>query len=109
MRTDRLSGTPTVYSQVSLVRYGTLLAGVGVTVALLWAVAFGPTLGCTDVACPGTTPTYSVASVSLVPLRVGISDGCNTCLVALPVVIGTIAAVVGVVVGVTGQIWQASA
>jgi hypothetical protein len=107
--TDRLSGTPAVCTQVSLVRYGTLFAAVGVTVALLWAVAFGPTIGCTDVACPGTTSTYSIASVSLVPLRVGISDGNNTCLVALPVVIGTIAAVVGVVGGVAGQIWQASA
>lgn len=94
---------------MSLVRYGTLLAGVSLTVALLWAVAFGPMLGCTEIACPDAIPTYSVASVSLVPFRVGISDGCNTCLVAPPVVYGTLAAVVGVVVGAVGQTRRSSA
>jgi hypothetical protein len=93
---------------VSLVRHGTLLAGVGLTVALLWAVAFGPTVGCTEIACPGATPVYSVASVSVVPIRVGISDGCNVCTVAPPVVYGALATVVGVVVGAVGQVRRAS-
>jgi hypothetical protein len=94
---------------VSLVRYGTLTAGVGLTVALLWAVAFGPTLGCTEVACPGATPAYSVAGVSLLPPALSVSDGCNVCAVAPPVVYGGLAAVVGAVVGVVGQVRRASA
>ncbi len=94
---------------MSLVRYGTLLAGTGLTVALLWAVAFGPTLGCTEVACPGATPVYSVAGVSLVPPTLSVSDGCNTCAVAPPVVYGGIAVVVGVVAGAVGQRRRGSA
>jgi hypothetical protein len=93
---------------VSLVRTGTLLAGVGLTVSLLWAVAFGPTLGCTEMACPGAPTVYSVASVSLVPIRVGVADGCNVCTVAPPVVYGALAAVAGVVVGSVGQVRRAS-
>ena len=103
MGTDRLSWTPSVDPRVSLVRYGTLFAGTGLAVALLWAVAFGPTTGCTDVACPGVTPTYAVASVSLAPPALSVSDGCNTCTVAPPVVYGGIAVVVGVVAGAVGQ------
>lgn len=109
MGTDRLSGTPLVGSRVSLVRYGTLLAVTGLTVALLWAVAFGPTAGCTEAACPGATPAYSVASVSLAPPALSVSDGCNVCVVAQPVVYGTLAAVVGAVVGTVGQLRRASA
>jgi len=88
---------------VSLVRYGTLLAGVGLTVAALWAVAFGATAGCTEAACPGAAPAYSLTGVSLVPLRVAVSDGCTVCAVAPPVAYGLLASVVGVVVGGAGQ------
>lgn len=94
---------------MSLVRTGTLLAVVGLTIAALWAVAFGTTIGCTEMACPKAAPTYSIASVSLVPIRVGISDGCNVCIVAPPVVYGAVATIVGVAVGAVGQARRASA
>jgi hypothetical protein len=89
---------------VSLVRYGTLLAGVGLTVALCWAVAFGPTLGCTEMACPGQAPSYALAGVSVLPPALSVSDGCNACAVAPPVVWGGLAAVAGGVAGVVGQV-----
>lgn len=89
---------------MSPVRYGTLLAGVGLTVAALWAVAFGATAGCTEAACPGAAPAFSLAGVSLVALRVAVSDGCTVCTVAPPVVYGLLAAAVGVVVGAVGQV-----
>jgi hypothetical protein len=88
---------------VSLVRYGTLLAGVGLTVAALWAVAFGLTTGCTEAACPGAAPAYSLAGVSVAPLRVAVSDGCNVCTLAPPVLYGLLAAGLGVVAGAAGR------
>jgi hypothetical protein len=87
---------------VGLQRVGTLLAGIGLTVAALWAVAFGITAGCTEVACPGLAPSYSLAGVELVTATVRVSDGCNVCTVARPVVFGLAGVVVGTIVGAAG-------
>lgn len=94
---------------MSLVRSGTLLFGVGLTVALCWAVAFGPTLGCTELACPDHVPTYSLAGGSLLPPALSVSDGCNVCAVAPPVTWGAVAAVAGLVVGAVGRVRRSTA
>ena len=88
---------------MGLARVGTLLAGLGLTLAALWAVAFGVAAGCTEVACPGTAPTYRVG-VELATATVRIADGCNACVVARPVVAGLLCGVVGVVVGAAGTV-----
>lgn len=87
---------------MGLQRVGTLLAVFGLTLAALWAVAFGATVACTEVACPGVTPTYRLVGVDLATATVRVSDGCNVCVVARPVVVGVAGAVVGVVVGAVG-------
>ncbi|ESS06132.1 MAG: hypothetical protein A07HB70_01680 [uncultured archaeon A07HB70] len=91
-------------SSVSLVRVGTLVGVLGLALAALWAVAFGALAGCTDVACPDQTPVYSVARVTLLPSVRSVSDGCNACVVASPVVYGSIAALAGVVVAGVGRL-----
>jgi hypothetical protein len=89
---------------VGLQRLGTLLAVLGLTIAALWAVVFGVTAGCTEIACPGATPTYRLAGVDLATATVRVSDGCNVCVVARPVVAGALSAVVGVVLGSAGMV-----
>lgn len=88
---------------VSLVRAGTLVAVLGLALAALWAVAFGPLAGCTDVGCPGHVPVYSVARAAVLPPALSVSDGCNACAVAPPVVYGSLAALAGLVVAGVGQ------
>ncbi len=90
-------------SSVSLVRVGTLVGVLGLALAALWAVAFGSIAGCTDVACPDQTPVYSVARVAL-PARLPVADGCNACVVATPVVYGSVAALAGVLVAGAGRL-----
>ncbi len=91
-------------SSVSLVRVGTLVGVLGLALAALWAVAFGSIAGCTDVACPDQTPVYSVARVALLPPGLSVSDGCNACVVASPVVYGSVAALAGVLVAGAGRL-----
>lgn len=85
-----------------LVRTGTVLALLGASVAVLWAVAFGATAGCTEIHCPGVQVAYSLAGVDVATATVRVSDGCNTCVVARPVVAGAATALVGCLVGGVG-------
>jgi hypothetical protein len=82
-------------------RWGILCFGVGLFVASVAGVAFGVTLGCTEVACDGPT-TLSVTGVSL--SSVAVFDGCNTCRVNAGVVGGAALSLVGVVVGGVGVV-----
>ena len=96
---------------MSLVRTGTLLFGVGLTVALLWVVAFGPATGCTDAACPGHAPAYSLAAPALrggaLP-TLGVSDGCTACPVAPAVLYGAVGSAAGLVAAAAGQVRRLS-
>jgi hypothetical protein len=89
---------------VGLLRVGTLLAGVGLTLAALWAVVFGLTAGCTGATCPDVVPAYRLVGVDLATATVRVSDGCTVCVVARAVVAGMGAAVVGVLVSLVGLV-----
>jgi hypothetical protein len=79
-------------------RAGRLLAILGPTTAVLWAVAFGLVSGCTEVACPGQLPSYSLAWVEPARALVAVDDGCTVCTVARPVTGGLAAGLVGLAV-----------
>jgi hypothetical protein len=79
-------------------RAGRLLAIIGPTAAVLWAVAFGPVSGCTEAVCPGHVPSYSLARVELARALVAVDDGCAVCTVARPVTGGLAAGVAGLAV-----------
>lgn len=89
---------------MGLQRVGTLLAVLGLTAAALWAVAVGVTAGCTEIACPGATPTYRLAGVDPATATVRVADGCNVCVVARPVTVGAVLVLVGVVLGLAGMV-----
>ncbi|MFB6160033.1 MAG: hypothetical protein ABEJ61_02535 [Haloferacaceae archaeon] len=87
---------------MGLQRVGTLLAGVGLTVAALWAVAVGATVDCAGAACPGVVPTYRLVGVDLATATVRVSDGCTTCVVGRPVLAGAVVAALGVALAAVG-------
>ena len=77
---------------MTAVRTGTLLATVGLAVAALWAVVYGVA------ACVGG-PGVDVAAGAVIS-----RSGGTVCPVARPVVGGTAAAMLGVVVGLAGHV-----
>jgi hypothetical protein len=89
---------------MGLLRVGMSCFGVGLFVASAAAVAFGVTLGCTDVACDGPA-TLALRGVSLAAVTV--FDGCNTCELNPAVVGGLGLSLVGVVVGGVGVVGDA--
>lgn len=86
---------------MTAVRTGTLLATVGLAVAALWAVVYG-VAAC--VGGPGSDPTVGLAGVDVAAGAVIIRSGGTVCPVARPVVGGTAAAMLGVVVGLAGHV-----
>jgi len=85
-----------------LKRIGVLLFGVGVGLATLSAVVFGPAVAATEMACPGHDPSYAIQAVDLLTLSIEYTDGCNTFLLNPLITVGSLAAVAGLSVGLGG-------
>jgi len=93
---------------MSLKRVGVLLFGLGVGLAALSAVLFGPAVAATEVACPGYDPSYAIQAVDLLTLSVEYTDGCNTFLFNPLITVGSLAAVAGLGVGLGGLVAERS-
>ena len=87
-----------------LKRVGVLLVGLGLSLSVVTAVAFGVVWGSTDARCVDHEPTYSIESVDVATLDLTYSDGCNDKSISSAVVGGGVLTVAGLLVGGGGVI-----
>jgi len=85
-------------------RVGALLFGLGVGLAALSAVVFGPVVAATEAACPDLDPSYAVVGVDLLTLGVEYTDGCNRFLLNPLLTGGLLTTLAGLAVGLGGVI-----
>ena len=89
---------------MDLKRVGALLIGLGIGLAALSAVVFGPAVAATEVACPDHDPSYAIQSLDVLTLGVEYTDGCNTFLLNPLISSGLLASVAGLAVGFGGVV-----
>lgn len=85
-----------------------LLFGVGVSVAALSAVIFGPVGAATEIACPDYDPSYSITAVDLVPPSVAYTDSCDILMLHPLLAVGTLLVGGGLAVGLVGLLGERS-
>ena len=82
-------------------RVGSLLYGLGVGLAALSTVIFGPTVASTDTTCRNHDPSYAIQSVDILTFGIEYTDGCNTFLINPLITVGVLTALVGLAIGAT--------
>ena len=64
----------------------------------------GPAVASTEIACPDHDPSYAIQSLDVLTLSVEYTDGCNRLLSNPLITVGLLGSVVGLAVGLAGEI-----